>query len=532
MPLRRAPSSSAGQTVPWFAAAFLVALASVLVASWLNTTGAKVDEATLERGADAVAANIEEQIRILELASTGVQSIVGQSSARPDIDRFLKQIDVSVFRSLVGVVTYPVGEGGVLDGDQVDLGLTAADIEVPPIEASVAEIQQLDETGNAFISGPVESTDPGRYEYVIAIPVEDEDGAVLLAGVVFQPKELLDTAVAGSGEGHYAVDLVDNRYGDLVVASTGDAVGDMAVRRSPDGTAGYIDLVVRPGADFPFSQTAWVPGLVVAAGLIVALLLLWMGRMAQARAEDLVERLRLAQELNESKDRFLATVSHELRTPLTVVLGVAAEVGPHWDQLSPTDRSDLLAMMGEQAREASTIVEDLLVAARSDPSQLRLAIEATSLEPHLDYAFQCLPVESLSGLDWDGTDYTVEADSTRLRQILRNLLENAAKYGGANIKVSSQRYGMTVRVEICDDGPGVAEDDLERIFEPYERATSASQDAPTGVGIGLYVSRLLARLMGGDLDCIRRDGWTVFRLNLPTSSASPTDVLATVGEAE
>ena len=84
--------------------------------------------------------------------------------------------------------------------------------------------------------------------------------------------------------------------------------------------------------------------------------------MAKARSESLAERLRLAQDLNESKDRFLATVSHELRTPLTVVLGVAAEIGPNWEQYADSERTELMTMMIEQAVEAANIVEDLLVA--------------------------------------------------------------------------------------------------------------------------------------------------------------------------
>ena len=239
--------------------------------------------------------------------------------------------------------------------------------------------------------------------------------------------------------------------------------------------------------------------------------------MVRARARELEERLRLAQELSESKDRFLATVSHELRTPLTVVLGVASEVGPNWDALPNEDRQDLLSMMSEQAHEASNIVEDLLVAARSDPSQLRLALETTDLRPHIEYALASLPRDDLPRIRWSGISQVVEADTTRLRQIVRNLLENAVRYGGPEIEIRSWREESTVWLSVSDNGVGLEARDLRRIFEPYERSDQATTESPTGVGIGLYVSRLLARLMGGDLDCVRPRGLTEFRLQLPAA---------------
>ncbi|MDJ0925909.1 MAG: HAMP domain-containing sensor histidine kinase, partial [Acidimicrobiia bacterium] len=427
MASQRAFVGTAGQSILWFVAALLVVSGSVLVASWLSSTSNKVDRATLDRGADAMSANIEEQIRLLELAGTGAQSLVGQPTGQLDITGLVSQIDTSVFQALLGVVSYPVTDAGVLEGKHVDLDLTPFDFAVPQIEVTLEEVEELSGTGHAFFSRPLMTTDPDRFDYVVAIPVElGED--TQLVGVVFRPDKVLDAAVEGTGEGQYAAELVDRRHGDLVVASNGQPAADLESRRSPDGTSGYLDILVRPGTDFPFSQSGWIPALVIAGGILIALLLIWVGRISQARAADLAERLRLAQELNESKDRFLATVSHELRTPLTVVLGVAAEVGPNWEQLVEADRQDLLAMMSEQAHEASNIVEDLLVAAHSDPSRLRLALERTPLQPHLEYALASLPVETLSRIRWTGSEQIVTADRTRLRQILRNLLENAVKY--------------------------------------------------------------------------------------------------------
>ncbi len=495
----------------------LVVVAGVFVALWIDTTAAKVDQGTLDRGADAVTANLEEQIRILELAGTGTQTLLGQSLQEADLASITSKLDTSVLTALVGVVVYPVTDEGARHGSRIELGLSPFDFEVPTLAVSPAQIAELLDSGDAFLSPPVATNDPERSDYVVAIPVR-ADAELELIGVIFRLDRMLETSLASAGEGQYAARVEDLRI-DQEVVSMGDPVGDLEVERSPDGVKRQLALFVAPGPEFPFSQSGWVPAVVVAVGLVVASLLVWMGRMAQARADDLAERLRLAHELNESKDRFLATVSHELRTPLTVVVGAAAEAGTSWDSLDPHDRNELLAMMSEQANEASNIVEDLLVAARSDPTKLRLAIEDTGLDAHVAYAISSLPSEARTRISWRGSDVMVRADSTRLRQILRNLLENAVKYGGREVRVEIVSDAQFVRVEVRDNGEGVVVSDLERIFEPYEQSGHATPESPTGVGIGLYVSRLLARLMGGELDCVRSVGETVFRLVLPVGEA-------------
>jgi signal transduction histidine kinase len=520
------------QRLPWFAAAVLVVIASVFVALWLDSTAGKVDQGTLDRGADAVTANVEEQIRILELAGTGTQSLVGQSLEELDLAQMVAQIDTSVLTALMGIVKYPINATGATDGEFIELGLAPLGFAVPRIAASREEIVELVESGDAFLSAPLATTDPDRLDYVVAVPVETEAGLELV-GVVFRLDRILQSALEGAGEDQYVARVEDKRLDNRVVASSGEPTGDLEAQRSPDGVKDQLALIVAPGPEFPVSQSAWVPALVVMTGLAIALLLIWMGRMAQARAADLAERLRLAHELNESKDRFLATVSHELRTPLTVVLGAAAEAGARWETLDPDHRQELLGMMSEQAHEASHIVEDLLVAARSDPAKLRLAVETTELASHVEYALASLPKDSLPRIRWDRSPQTVQADSTRLRQILRNLLENAVKYGGPNIGIRSFQADGFAHIEVSDDGPGVAVADLERIFEPYEQSTDASPESPTGIGIGLYVSRLLARLMGGDLDCIRRGGETHFRLIIPvgnTTAASERRAVRSAGK--
>jgi two-component system sensor histidine kinase MtrB len=105
------------------------------------------------------------------------------------------------------------------------------------------------------------------------------------------------------------------------------------------------------------------------------------------------------------------------------------------------------------------------------------------------------------------------ADPTRFRQIMRNLLTNASRYGGPTIWVELEDGPASVAISVCDDGDGVPDDLSKKIFEPYVSA-HAKRDQPQALGLGLAISRRLARLMSGDVTYGRVDGVTKFTLTL------------------
>jgi signal transduction histidine kinase len=109
---------------------------------------------------------------------------------------------------------------------------------------------------------------------------------------------------------------------------------------------------------------------------------------------------------------------------------------------------------------------------------------------------------------------TVIADASRVRQILRNLLTNAQRYGGPNRRIAGGALFDRIWLEVRDDGEGVPPGDAEKIFEPYGTAGTGVKDS---VGLGLSVARQLAELMGGSLTYHRDLDETVFRLELPTA---------------
>ncbi len=220
-------------------------------------------------------------------------------------------------------------------------------------------------------------------------------------------------------------------------------------------------------------------------------------------------------ELIQSKDEFIASVSHELRTPLTAVVGLASELSTS-NMLDTREKEELMEVLASQSVEMSHIVEDLLVAARADTGTITVAVEDVDLaEEARDLAAQLDPTVDVTGV---ASSAVAVADRVRARQILRNLLVNAARYGGDRRRVVVRTVNGSVMVEMRDDGTALSEEERNRIFQPYERAHEIA-GVTAAVGLGLSVSQRLADLMDGSL-VYDYDGEAVFRLELPAVSAA------------
>lgn len=226
------------------------------------------------------------------------------------------------------------------------------------------------------------------------------------------------------------------------------------------------------------------------------------------------EAERELQSLIDSKDQLVATISHEIRTPLTAVVGIAEELRNPDTTISEEEREELFALVADQSLEVSRIVDDLLVVARSDagklaidPRPLRLADVAPPVVRALDGG---IPIEIEA-------DAIVVADPQRVRQIIRNLITNAQRYGGPDIRVVVKEQGSRSVVEVRDNGSALSPNGRTEIFEAYGRAEGRPV-LMASVGLGLTVSRKLARHMGGDLTYEHDGRETVFALSLSSAS--------------
>jgi two-component system, sensor histidine kinase and response regulator len=228
---------------------------------------------------------------------------------------------------------------------------------------------------------------------------------------------------------------------------------------------------------------------------------------------ELRDTERRLQEEIESKDRFIASVAHELRTPLTAVVGFAHELlddsGVHGDD----ERKEFQHLIAFHSGELAHLIEDLLVWARADIGEVQVKPAMIDLGACVAQCIEAMPGADMP-IDWTSQRIAAFSDASRVRQIVRNLVTNAARYGGPDARVSIRVEGDWSVVEVSDDGDELPTAQREAIFAPYSRV-DGSPSLPGSIGLGLTVSRTLARLQGGELLYVRENGRNVFRLTLP-----------------
>jgi signal transduction histidine kinase len=236
---------------------------------------------------------------------------------------------------------------------------------------------------------------------------------------------------------------------------------------------------------------------------------------ARVKVEGRDELAALAASFNRSAERIealvaahrllLANASHELRTPLTRISVAASLLG---DTADPRTRESLK----RDVAELNELIEQILLASR---------LEALpTLEQREPVDLLALAAEEASHYDVevDGEPVTVSGDRTLLRRLVRNLVENAQRYGGGTpIEVSVKREDGCAVLEVTDRGPGVPEAERQRIFEPFYRLAGASESG-RGSGLGLALVLDIARRHGGDAVCLAAEGGgSRFRVDLPAA---------------
>ena len=231
---------------------------------------------------------------------------------------------------------------------------------------------------------------------------------------------------------------------------------------------------------------------------------------------ELTEILHAKEQLVESKDQLIASVSHEIRTPLASIVGFAQLLQDASD-LSQEERREMTGLLVQQSNDLTNIVDDLLVAAKADLGQLEVARVSVDLRAQAAQAVESLDAESRQMVELPLETVRCVGDPSRVRQIVRNLLSNALRYGGPVINVVLATTPGFGSLAVIDDGQGVPEEHRATIFEAYERGAQPVGLAPS-LGLGLHISLTLARLMGGNLTYRYEDGHSVFELTLPLES--------------
>jgi PAS domain S-box-containing protein len=239
-----------------------------------------------------------------------------------------------------------------------------------------------------------------------------------------------------------------------------------------------------------------------------------------AIAMDNAQLYRSALAASEAKSTFLATMSHELRTPLNAIIGYQSLLKEGID--GPLNKSQLaqLTRIRASADHLLGLIDEVLTFSRVEAAKEIVRREEVALRSIIDDALTMIaPLAEVKGLTVraEGEDARLFTDGNKVRQILLNLLSNAVKFtdrGG--IVVRSRASAQEVTVSIIDRGIGIAPENLERIFDPFWQVEQRSTRKAGGTGLGLSVSRSLARLIGGEISVESEFGkGSSFTLTLP-----------------
>jgi signal transduction histidine kinase len=211
---------------------------------------------------------------------------------------------------------------------------------------------------------------------------------------------------------------------------------------------------------------------------------------------------RLNEELagaNQAIRDFVSVASHDLRGPLAAINGFVQLMQQKWGDFDDGRRLEFLDIIGKQGGHLNRLVEDLLCISKIETGGIEARIEDIYIDRALDEAVQSLGASaSAVTVAHSADEVRILADPDHVSRIVQNYLTNAVKYGGPPIAATCHANGGFAEVHVCDNGRGVPEEFVPRLFEKFARAEDAVTREHEGTGLGLSIVRGLARANGGD----------------------------------
>jgi signal transduction histidine kinase len=279
-----------------------------------------------------------------------------------------------------------------------------------------------------------------------------------------------------------------------LMASIGAGPGPAATAGLPDSTRIILAQLMLAFAAVPY---------LIVAALIEERNRLWV----QARAG-----LARAERASEAKSRLLANVAHEIKSPVAGIIGI----GDLWSsgQLGPVSatQGEMATMLVKTARQVETLAHDLLDVARAEagtvkveprPTEIVGLVEDVRRSAMLRPEARGVAIQVVA----ESPAMVALADSQRLRQVIDNLAVNALKYGasGQSLVLAVRSCALGVRIEVCDQGPGLSPEKQAQLFEPFNRL-GLERTSIEGHGVGLALARRLVELQGGEIGVISAPG--------------------------
>lgn len=252
-----------------------------------------------------------------------------------------------------------------------------------------------------------------------------------------------------------------------------------------------------------------------------------LGAAFNEMAEELEQEESRREELDRLKDEFVLTASHELRSPLTSVQGFAELLMLDRDSLTP-QQAETVEIILDNCRHLVRLLNNLLDLARSDVGRLAIRPQPTEVAPLIEDVTRTMRAQTEAGNQSLREDVPpglplINVEPDRIRQILVNLLTNAHEYSpeGASIAVAARPVGAEVEISVNDNGQGIPEDQLGRIFDRFTRGDAGLTQRVGGTGLGLAISKSLVELHGGSITAESTVGvGSTFRVRLPIAPAT------------
>lgn len=360
----------------------------------------------------------------------------------------------------------------------------------------------------------------GQYVAFSDRPGGDEPAATAeaeLVDVTDALSELMSDAPSSfGGDGDALLAALQERPIDLAAVDASYRPFAADLRKEMDGLEAAIDA-----SDATADTLSGVVRLLVTLILPAAAIYVYRRRATrQVQEAELRMDAELAAErqINRAKDQFVAGMSHEIRTPLTGIYGFS-ELLLESPPDAVADR-ELVTMINTESVELTRMVDDFIAYSRIDSGSLDIAVTEVDLREVASGVVERFNRRGL-GIALGGGSAVAEADAGRVRQILVDLVANAASHGGPRVTVDIDGDGETVRCRVVDDGPGVDPDVEHRLFTRFVHE-GADVLVAGSLGLGTWVARRLAEAMDGTVTYERTDRQTSFILSLPAAGNERT----------